>query len=131
MGDKESESYYDYQGQALWCAFFLQAVQAQAEENQLKAQSILNLYESLKPRFAELTHSQYSIHALDWLFQRPIFKSSDFVHCPEIPDSTAKRILNLLKKEDIVTTIIASGGSRAALLAFPMLLDVAERGNYF
>jgi len=51
-----------------WCAFFLQAVQAQAEENQRKAQAILNLYDSLKHRFAELTRSQYAIHALDWLF---------------------------------------------------------------
>jgi hypothetical protein len=33
----------------------------------------------MKRRVAEMTRSQYAIHALDWIFERPVFKSSDFV----------------------------------------------------
>ena len=109
-----------------WCEFFLQAVKAQAEENQSKAQAILNLYESLKRRFADLTRSQYAIHALDWLFQRPVFKSSDFINTSSIPEATSKRILAVLKKEKIVTEIIPGGGSRSSILGLPSLLNIAE-----
>ena len=114
-----------------WCSFFLQAIQAQAEENQRKAKAILNLYESLKHRFAELSRSQYAINALDWLFQRPIFKSTDFITNPSIPDPTSKRILKILKEKDIVTELIPGGGRRAAVLALPSLLQVAEQGEDF
>ena len=54
-----------------WCAFFLKVVQVQAEGNLAKAQAILELYNRMKIRFPELTHSQYAIHALDWVFERP------------------------------------------------------------
>jgi Fic family protein len=81
-----------------WRRFFLEAVQKQAEENQSKALKIINLYSELKPRIAELTRSQYSIHALDWLFARPIFRSSDFIESAGIPKATGKRILAIMKK---------------------------------
>ena len=54
-----------------WCRFFLQAVQAQAEDSLAKAQGILDLYEDMKKRVADLTRSRYAIHALDWIFERP------------------------------------------------------------
>ena len=69
-----------------WCAFFLMAVQAQAEENLKKTNAILELYNRMKSTFVDLTHSQYAIHALDWIFERPIFQSSDFVRNAAIPE---------------------------------------------
>ena len=114
-----------------WSMFFLQAVQAQAEDNLRKAQAILSLYDSLKHRFAQLTHSQYAIHALDWIFQRPIFKSSDFINEPLIPEGSSKRILRILKKEQIIQEIMPSGGRRSAVLALPSLLRAAEHGDNF
>ncbi len=114
-----------------WCAFFLKVVQIQAEENLAKARAILNLYNSMKIRFAELTHSQYAIHALDWAFERPIFKSSDLIHSGNIPRPTAQRILNLLKKEGILRELQPGSGSRAATLVYPELLNIAEGYNAF
>jgi len=114
-----------------WCAFFLNVVKVQAEENLTKAQAILDLYNRMKVRFAELTHSQYAIHALDWVFERPIFKSSDFVRSAHIPKPTAQRILNLLKSEGILREIRPGRGRRAAILAYPELLNIAEGYDAF
>jgi Fic family protein len=114
-----------------WCAFFLKVVRIQAEKNLAKVRAILNLYNLMKMRFAELTHSQYAIFALDWVFERPIFKSSDFVRAGTIPKLTAQRILNLLKKESILRELTPASGSRAATLAYPDLLNIAEGYDAF
>ena len=109
-----------------WCRFFLEAVQSQAEDNLNKAKRILGLYNSLKPRVLEATRSQYAIHALDWIFGRPIFKGSDFVANAQMPATTAKRILAVLRKEGILTTLNEGSGPRASVLAFAELLNIAE-----
>lgn len=114
-----------------WCAFFLKVVQVQAEENLAKAQAILELYNRMKTRFPELTHSQYAIHALDWVFERPIFKSSDFMRSGNIPKPTAQRILNLLKKEGMLRELNPASGSRAATLCYPELLNITEGYDAF
>ncbi len=114
-----------------WCAFFLQVVRIQAEENLVKAQAILDLYNQMKTRFAELTRSQYAIHALDWVFERPIFRSSDFVRTTKIPKPTAQRILKLLKTEGILREIRPGRGRRAAILIYSELLNIAEGRDAF
>ena len=114
-----------------WCAFFLKVVQIQAEENLAKAQAILDLYNRMKTQFWELTHSQYAIFALDWVFERPIFKSSDFVRAGDVPKPTAQRILKILKKKDILMELAPGSGSRAATLAYPELLNIAEGYDAF
>ncbi len=114
-----------------WCAFFLEAIHIQATENLAKAQAILDLYNRMKVLFAEKTHSQYAIHALDWVFERPIFKSSDFVGSGNIPRPTAQRILNLLKTEGILRELVPGSGRRAATLAYPELLNIAEGHDAF
>jgi Fic family protein len=114
-----------------WCVFFLNVVQVQAEENLVKVRSILELYNRMKIRFPELTHSQYAIYALDWVFERPIFKSSDFMRSGNIPKPTAQRILNVLKKEVILKELTPASGSRAATLCYPELLNITEGYNAF
>ncbi len=114
-----------------WCAFFLEATRIQAVENLEKAKAILDLYNRMKLLFAETTHSQYAIHAQDWVFERPIFKGSDFVRSANIPKPTAQRILNLLKAKGILRQIEAGSGRRAATLAFPELLNIAEGYDAF
>ena len=109
-----------------WCRFFLEAVRAQAEDNLTKAKAILDLYEGMKRRVAEMTRSQYAIHALDWIFGRPIFKSSDFVAAAGIPAPTARRFLSVLRAGGVLKPLAAGRGRRAAVLAFPALLNIAE-----
>lgn len=114
-----------------WCSFFLEAIRSQAMENLIKTKAILDLYNRMKILFAEMTHSQYAIHALDWVFERPIFKGSDFVRSANIPKPTAQRILNLLKKEGILRQLQPGSGRRAATLAYPELLNIAEGYDAF
>ena len=59
-----------------WVAFFLKSVTEQASENQQKAHAIGALYDRTLRQIADLTHSQYAMHAAEFLFCRPIFKAS-------------------------------------------------------
>ena len=45
-----------------WCQFFLEAVRVQAQDNLKKAQGIIDLYEEMKRRVADLTQSRYAVH---------------------------------------------------------------------
>jgi Fic family protein len=109
-----------------WCRFFLEAIRVQAEDNLAKAQGILTLYEEMKRRVPEMTRSQYAIHALDWIFERPIFRTSDFIDGAGIPAPTARRFLGVLQNGEVLRVLIPGSGRRAAVLAFPALLNVAE-----
>lgn len=113
-----------------WCRFFLEAVRSQAEDNLARARAILELYEEMKRRIPELTHSQYAILAVDWIFGHPIFKSTDFVGSAGIPRSTARRLLRVLCREDVLTTVRAARGRRPAMLAFGELLGIAEGRDF-
>jgi len=54
---------------------------------------------------------------------------SCFINNPSIPNPTSKRILKLLKEQSIVTEVMPGGGRKAAVLALPSLLQVAEHGD--
>ena len=114
-----------------WTLFFMKAVRAQAEENLTKARDILGLYDDLKSRIPQVTRSRYATAALDWLFRRPVFSSTDFVQSVDIPDSTARRFLAVLRTNSILRELVPSAGRRAALWVFPDLLNLAERRKVF
>ncbi|MCI4626120.1 MAG: Fic family protein [Candidatus Magnetoovum sp. WYHC-5] len=114
-----------------WCIFFLNALQEQAVINYSKATAIVKLYNEMKKDVAGFTHSQYAIYALDWIFGRPIFKSSDFIKQAGIPKPTALRILNVLKEKAILREIKPSRGRRASTLAYIELLTIAEGHDVF
>ncbi len=114
-----------------WSKFFLEAVRVQAEDNLNKANGILNLYEQMKRTVVESTRSQYAVHALDWIFQYPIFFGSTFVASAEIPRATARRILNVLREAGILRIVVAGSGRRSTLYSFDELLNTAEGQEVF
>jgi Fic family protein len=114
-----------------WCAFFLRAIIEQARENQAKTMEMLGLYETRKTQVAELTHSQYAIRALDYIFSRPIFRSSDFAGGSGIPTPTAKRILSVLRDNGILMTLRKARGRRPAFYVFRELMNIAEGKKVF
>ena len=109
-----------------WCEFFLRAIITQAGINQAKAQSILTLYQTRKDWIAAATRSQYAVRALDWMFIRPIFRSSDFANSVGTPLPTATRILRVVRDAGMLQEIRPSSGRRAAVLAFSELLEIAD-----
>lgn len=114
-----------------WCRFFLEALRAQAEDNHDKAVGILDLYNNLQRKAVEWTRSQYAAHALDWIFGRPIFKTTDFVASVDIPAPTAKRILSTLRGQGLFASVVEGSGRRASVLAFKDLLNLAEGRKVF
>lgn len=114
-----------------WCGFFLNGLRIQAEDNLEKAQAILALYEELKPRVVEWTRSQFAIHALDWIFGRPIFRSTDFLSASLIPDPSGRRLLNRFREQGLVQEVSPGSGRRPAVYIFPQLLNIAEGREAF
>lgn len=113
----------DWEG---WCRFFLQAVKAQAEDDLAKATAIFELYGDTRRRIAEVTRSPRAAEALDWIFGRPIFKRSDFHASLGSSERTARRLLDSLLEAGVLRVIDPGSGRRAAVVAFPALVNAAE-----
>jgi len=109
-----------------WCEFFLKAVIEQGKQNEAKALAILALYRAKKDWIIAATRSHHAMKALDWFFNRPIFRTADFVRSSGIPKSASNRILLLAKEHKLLVELHPGSGRRAATLAFPELLNIAE-----
>ncbi len=109
-----------------WIEFFLKAVKVQARRNSEKVKEIMNLYENMKNRIVDITHSQYSIQILDALFDKPIFQTSDFVRRTKIPKQTAMPLLKQIRDAGYLKSLREASGRRSAILMFPELLNSAE-----
>ena len=109
-----------------WIEFFLLAIIDQAKSNLDKVIATLALYEKMKQRIADITHSQHSIRLLDAIFDRPVFQAGDLVKQTGLSDKTLARLLKKLKDDGVLKSIRESSGSRPAILAFPDLLNITE-----
>jgi len=109
-----------------WIAFFLHAIVEQARSNIDKVNEIRNLYDSMKLQIQNTTHSQHTIQVLDAIFNRPIFRTSDFVHETKILKPTAMTLLRQLKSAGVLKELSPGSGRRPAILCFPALLNIAE-----
>ena len=109
-----------------WIAFFLKAIIEQAKNNNAKVKSIMGLYDSMKIRIHEITHSQYTVHLLDAIFDRPIFETTDFVSRSKINKKTAMALLKQLREAGVLLVLREGSGRRASVLCFPALLNITE-----
>ncbi|MFA5664905.1 Fic family protein [Castellaniella sp.] len=113
-----------------WIAFFLRATIEQAAQNIRRVEAIKALYDEMKVAIQETTHSQYSIHLLDAIFSKPIFRLSDLAHQLTadfgIHDKTAPALLRQLRDAGILRELQPGSGRRAATLCFPRLVNLAE-----
>jgi cell filamentation protein, protein adenylyltransferase len=109
-----------------WIEFFLKAIAEQAKSNNRKVRAIMGLYDDMKAKIHDITHSQYAIHLLDALFDRPIFETTDFVKRTAIHKTTAMGLLRQLKAKGILSEVRPGSGRRAAVLCFHELLNIAE-----
>ncbi len=109
-----------------WLRFFLEAVRIQAEDDLARAQGIIQLYETMKVRVADLTRSRHAIQLLDWIFRVPIFRSSQFTQATGIAAKTAQRLLQRLTEAEILRVLRTRRGRRPAIFVYPELLNRAE-----
>jgi hypothetical protein len=59
-------------------------------------------------------------------FVRALFSTSDFVKHSKIPKESAIRLLRLLKKEEILSTLREGKGRSPEILIFNKLFDIAQ-----
>ncbi len=109
-----------------WISFFLTAVVEQAAVNTQKTQEILALYERMKEEVPTIVRSQYVIQTIDALFDRPIFRITDFIQRSGIPPASARRILGVLRAQGGLQDLRPGKGRRAAILIFPELIGITQ-----
>lgn len=88
------------------------------------------LYEEMKSVIHGVIHSQYTVHLLDAIFSRPVFKTSDLADrlAKEhgLHEKTAPALLRQLRDAGILRELQAGSGRRSATLCFPRLVNLAE-----
>lgn len=109
-----------------WIIFFLKGVVEQAEKNIDQTRKIIELYEGMKVTMVEKTHSQWAIHCLDYIFNQPIFNTSDFNKDAGVPKTSAARLLRVMEENEIIECIQKSSGRRPRLFAFRKLLRIIQ-----
>ncbi len=110
-----------------WCAFFLRAVIAQAQQNGSTLREIMDLHEAAKRQIRDITHSPHSLQLIDALFDRPIFTAADIARRAGVPKPTIHKLIKSLLGEGVLTTVREAAGRRPAILAFAELLNTLER----
>lgn len=114
-----------------WCEFFLLGIKQQAAENERKARAILALYDKIKMQIVDLIHSQYSIKAIDFMFNAAVFTPTQFTDFSGIPKATTARIVKILRDKGILFPIREGKGRRAGIFAFRELINIAEGADIF
>lgn len=109
-----------------WCAFFLEAIETQAIENNVKARNIYRLYENTRTALLSETSSKSTDSIVNALFESAIFSSRKFSSIDGVSPKTGQRMIRSLKNLGIVTEILPHKGQRAAILAFNDLLEITE-----
>jgi Fic family protein len=109
-----------------WCIFFLTAVKEQAIHNLEATNRIRALYERMKPRFAEVLASKWSVQALDFVFTSPVFLNSRFTRQAGIPTPTAARFTRLLLQAGLLQTLREAAGRQSAIYRFEPLMELVR-----
>lgn len=113
-----------------WIDFFLRAIIYQASQNSVRVTAIQALYEEMKLAIQAATHSQYTMHVLDAIFSKPIFRSSDLAQQLfnefGIHEKTTPGLLRQMRDTGILRELVPGSGRRPATLCFPRLINLAE-----
>ncbi len=107
-----------------WCHFFLEATLAQASAQSKRVEKILDLHRKMQEQLSHDSRSRFNIAVLNWIFERPVFYSTQFTRDAGIPKQTATRLLRNLLNDDILVTITPARGRRPRLVAFTELLEI-------
>jgi Fic family protein len=110
-----------------WCIFFFSTIISQAEDSCKSIERIRNLYDKMKGTFREISSSQWSINALDFMFGKPIFRNSEFTENSGIPRQTAHRITTALADAGLLSIVKPASGRRSTIYGFyPLINEIAS-----
>jgi len=112
----------------LWTEFFLDGVTSQARQNVSTADSILSLYESLKAKFIEVTHSRYAVPLLDAAFELQYFQAGQLRLKGDTPSKpTLMSMLQALESQNVLRVYRSAAGRRSAIWWLPQLIQLVEK----
>lgn len=116
----------DEQAWNAWIAFFLQAVDQQAQTNAARARDIIALYNRLKQQVVDLTHSQYAVPLLDRLFSRPVFQISQLEGKKMPTRAMINALIARLREAGILKVLREGSGRRGQVFALAELINITE-----
>jgi Fic family protein len=129
--DDNREAYYENLNQISrnnrwedWIIFFLTAIIEQSRANSNKVKEILSLFNEVKDLVAITVKSQFGISALDAIFEKPIFNTTDFIKRSNIPKASAIRILNGLERSHVLSCKEMGRGRSPSVFEFRKLLEI-------
>lgn len=95
-----------------WVKYFLEGIIKQSKLNTKKAQFLIEAYEEFKEKILKESNSKYSIQALDFIFEHPIFKAAKMKESLGIKStSTIYKLLESLIDIEIISRIGESRNS--------------------
>lgn len=110
-----------------WIEFFLAALHEQAQENANKVRKIIDLYQELKVRMIDLTHSQYAVPLLDRIFEQPVFQPVLLEKMEDMPSKPMiMAMTNRLRGARILKVLREGRGRRPQVLALAELINLCE-----
>lgn len=109
-----------------WLAFFLKAIEEQANYNLEVMIKIRDLYEEMKSTFSEVTGSKHAISFLDAVFTFPFFENKQISRKANIPLQSVNRFTRALlnDKRELLKTAREGSGRRAGMFYFEPLLKI-------
>lgn len=110
-----------------WITFFLTALSEQAIANTTKARAIMDLYERLKGRAIEVTHSQYAVPLLDALFKQPVMPTTILRRMKNLPSNPmVMQLLSRFESNGIISVLQKGSGRRPYVYALSDLINICE-----
>lgn len=110
-----------------WIDFFLNAIESQANKNLEIAERIRSLYEDMRRELPETLASKWNAIALDFIFERPVFRNNVFTKRSGMPEASAHRLTRTLVEKGILQTIEPASGRKAALYRFEPLMQLIRQ----
>jgi Fic family protein len=107
-----------------WAAFFLAALNSQANDNIDLMGRIEALYAETRQRLRDILRTRWTAEALDYVFANPIFLNSRFTREAGIPKPTANDLTNKMVANGILRTLAPPSGRAPGLYAFQALIDL-------
>ena len=109
-----------------WVRFFLEALVSQASSNLHLVRQVNALYEKKKHQVTELLRSDRSIHIVDLLFDRPVFRATDLHEQLDMQRQRAAIYIRKLKDAGVIEELRPARGRKAALLSFEDLWRITD-----
>lgn len=114
-----------------WIVFFLNGIAEQALENQKRASDILDLHHQMTIEAPSFVPPKFAMRVIEYIFEHPIFSGTQIMDAAEMSRDSARRVLDGLRKNDVIRTIREGAGRRPAIYIFHGLINLAEGREIF